>query len=103
MPVSKAVQFLLARPTVPTPHQESQYRDIQMTREMYDSMTNASFLAKRCMRDFIDEVSHGVLAQQAGTPSIAFPLVGFSIICCQVSEPSSSSLVVDKLRLVSLC
>jgi hypothetical protein len=32
-------------------------------------------------------------------PSIAFPSVGFSVICCQVREPGSSSLVVDKLRL----
>jgi hypothetical protein len=34
--------------------------------------------------------------------SIAFPSVRFSIVCIQVREPGSSSLVVDKLRLSSL-
>jgi hypothetical protein len=41
----------------------------------------------------------GAVLGAAALPSIAFPSVGFSIVCCQVREPRSSSLVVDKLRL----
>jgi hypothetical protein len=33
----------------------------------------------------------------------ALPSVGFTVIWCQVGEPRSASLVVDKLRFVSLC
>jgi hypothetical protein len=45
----------------------------------------------------------GAIFRAASLPSIAFPSVGLSVVCSQVREPDSSSLVVDELRLSSLC
>jgi hypothetical protein len=52
------------------------------------------------------QVSQGLLPgavfRAAALPSIAFPSVRLSVVCSQVREPDSSSLVVDELRLISL-
>jgi hypothetical protein len=39
----------------------------------------------------------GAVLGAAALPSIAFPSVGFSVVCCQGRQPSSSSLVVNEL------
>jgi hypothetical protein len=44
----------------------------------------------------------GAVLRAAALPSIAFPSVRFSVICSQVREPDSSSLVINELRLSSL-
>jgi len=40
----------------------------QMKHETYSSVMNALTLTERRMREFMDEMSHGIWAQQAGTP-----------------------------------
>jgi hypothetical protein len=45
----------------------------------------------------------GAVLRAAALPSIAFPSVRLSVVCGQVREPDSSSLVVNELRLSSLC
>jgi hypothetical protein len=44
----------------------------------------------------------GAVLGAAALLSIAFPSVRLSVVCSQVREPDSSSLVVNKLRLGSL-
>jgi hypothetical protein len=45
----------------------------------------------------------GAVLRAAALLLIAFPSVRFLVICSQVREPDSSSLVIDELRLSSLC
>jgi hypothetical protein len=44
----------------------------------------------------------GTVLRAAALPSIALPSVRLSVVCSEVREPDSSSVVVDELRLSSL-
>jgi hypothetical protein len=59
-----------------------------------------------CQADVRVQVSQGLLLgavlRAAALPSIALPSVRLSVVCSEVREPDSSSVVVDELRLSSL-
>jgi hypothetical protein len=60
-----------------------------------------------CLADVRVQVSQGLLLgavlRAAALPSIALPLVRLSVVCSEVREPDGSSVVVNELRLSSLC